>query len=97
MAEFIIEKLKWGYEDEKMDEHVCITNVIFSPDDEIVYLPEKYNGEFVTHVGYTQNYTPAHEHWCDWHHPSKGEKQRKAERRFHRYTPPHSRQTPFFH
>ncbi|MBR2651097.1 MAG: hypothetical protein IKD45_05495 [Clostridia bacterium] len=74
MAQFIIENLKEGIETSSglYTYHLTLTNIIWEEGDEVVVLPDKYEGKVITHFGYKQGYTPAEERWHDWHHPSQG-------------------------
>ena len=43
-------------------------------EEDVLIIPER-NPEtdgIVTHIGYKEGLDEAHEHWTDWHHPSKG-------------------------
>lgn len=72
MAEFKVEEIKLGYEGGDFNYIVSISNILFNKDDEVVIIPDLFNGKPITHIGYGQAFVPAHEVWCDWHHPSKG-------------------------
>ncbi|MBQ8689521.1 MAG: hypothetical protein IJ515_04070 [Clostridia bacterium] len=72
MATFEIEKIKIGYKGGDYSYVLSIKDIKFDENDETVRLPDTYNGEPITHVGYSQTFIPAHEEWADWHHPSKG-------------------------
>jgi len=72
MAEFIVKRIKEGYEGRTMSEYISIEDIVFSDEDEVVSLPMEYEGEPITHFGYGQDFEKAHEEWADWHHPSKG-------------------------
>lgn len=72
MAEFIIKRIKYGYEGRTISEHISIEDIVFSDEDEVVFLPTEYEGEPITHFGYGQAFEKAHEEWADWHHPAKG-------------------------
>ena len=72
MAQFKIERLKWGNDETGFDYCISISKIVFEKDETEIVLPSHYEGEPITHVGYVQDYTPAHEHWHDWHHPSQG-------------------------
>lgn len=72
MAKFVCENIKFGYEGKRISIIVAIKNIIFEETDEVVRIPDTFEGRPITHLGYTQDFEPAHEVWCDWHHPSKG-------------------------
>ena len=55
-----------------MSTYVSIVEIEFDADDVIVHLPDTYLGKPITHLGYGERFVPAHEEWCDWHHPGKG-------------------------
>lgn len=71
MAKFKIQKLKWG-SNTSFSLHATLCDVIFEPDDEIIYIPDTYKGEKLTHIGYVQGFEEAYERWHDWHHPAQG-------------------------
>jgi len=76
MAEYIIKELKEGYDSSSQTPTKCIvlTRIVFDPEDEVLIIPshDPVSNEPLTHVGYYQYFEEAHEHWVDWHHPSKG-------------------------
>ncbi len=72
MAKFKIGKFRYGYPDKDLEYYVSIYDIEFEENDKIVVLPDEFNGEPITHVGYFEEFVEAHEVWCDWHHPSKG-------------------------
>ena len=72
MARFKIEKLKSGYADATVLEYLTITAIEFEEGDDVIVLPNRFEGELITHLGFVQDFEPAHEEWCDWHHPGKG-------------------------
>lgn len=73
MAEFVIQKIKYGYEGRGViEEDLSIVDIIFSEADEVVVLPSEYEDEPITLFGFGQAFDRAHEEWADWHHPSKG-------------------------
>ena len=70
MATFTFATLKEGYESKPLDYVTVLVSIQFEPTDTDVVVPGHYEGKPVTHVCYVQDYTPAHEHWHDWHHPT---------------------------
>ncbi len=72
MAKFKIIKLKLGTEKKGYIYPLSISNVTADEGEEIILLPSHHDGEEITLFGYEQAYTPAHEHWHDWHHPAQG-------------------------
>lgn len=72
MAKFTVERIKRGYEGRSMSEYISISDIQCEEGDEVIVLPSSFEGEPITHFGYGQSFTPAHEEWADWHHPSKG-------------------------
>ena len=72
MAKFNVKRIKYGYEGRSMSEYISIESIQFEEGDEVIVLPSEFEGEKITHFGYGQAFTKAHEEWADWHHPSKG-------------------------
>ena len=70
MAKFTFATLKEGYENKPLDYVTALVSIQFEPTDTHVAVPSHHEGKPVTHVCYVQDYTPAHEHWHDWHHPT---------------------------
>ena len=54
------------------EEGVSLTAIEVTEDEDTVIIPEAYEGEPVSFIGYSQDFTPAHLHWHDWHHPGQG-------------------------
>ena len=71
MAKYVIERVKYGYKNNILSENICIADII-PEGDEILTLPEYYEGEPITHLGFYSVFEPAHEVWADYHHPAKG-------------------------
>ena len=72
MAKFIFEKIKIGNLNEEYSYINSISDIVFDDGEKIVVLPEKINGEVVTHFNYTQIFEEGYERWHDWHHPAQG-------------------------
>ncbi len=72
MAKFLVKQLKIGNEKKGFEFVNCISTITAEEGEEIIHIPDEIDGVKITHVGYMQDYTPAHEHWHDWHHPSQG-------------------------
>lgn len=72
MAGFDVIRIKYGYEGRSMSEYITVKEILFEEGDEVITLPSEFEGESVTHFGYAQGFTKAHEEWADWHHPGKG-------------------------
>jgi len=72
MAKFTVKKVKEGNDKKGFKYYDCIAHVEAEEGDSVILIPEEIDGVTITHVGYRQEYTPAHEHWHDWHHPAQG-------------------------
>lgn len=76
MARFIAHKFKSGYDYSynPPKEYGVITQIICSPEDQVLEIPEYVKGVDlpITHLAYEQRFDEAHEVWADWHHPAKG-------------------------
>ena len=72
MAKFMVKRIKDGYEGRRIDTYISIADIAFEEGDEVIVLPSEFEGEIITHFGYDQAFTKAHEEWADWHHPGKG-------------------------
>ena len=70
MAKFIFEKLKVGYEDKPLTYVLSLVDIQFEPTDQHVVVPSHHDGLPLELFCFVQDYTPAHEHWHDWHHPT---------------------------
>ena len=72
MISFKFERVRWGYEGRISEEGVSLTSIEVTEGEDTVIIPESYEGEPVSFIGFSQRFTPAHLHWHDWHHPAQG-------------------------
>ena len=69
---FKFEKVKEGYADGAIVRGVSFRGVECDADEDTVVSPDSFEGESVTHIAYTQNFTAAYFRFHDWHHPGQG-------------------------
>lgn len=72
MAKFKIEKIKIGNDKKGFSFILSIADIIAEENEEIISLPDTFEGETITHVGYTQGHEEGGERFHDWHHPAQG-------------------------
>ena len=73
MAKFYFKTIKLGYEGQELKTVISLYDIDFEDGDEVVELPSTYEGNIVTHFGYSQGFNEAHVRFHDWHHPAQGE------------------------
>ena len=72
MANIKVEVIKIGEEGNEFDYLTSISEIVTNEDDEVIVLPNSFNGNKITSLGYYQKFEEAHEVWADYQHSSKG-------------------------
>ena len=72
MAKFDIKKIKIGNDKKGFSYILSISDVVADDNEEIIALPETFEGETITHIGYKQEHEEGGERFHDWHHPAQG-------------------------
>ena len=68
-------KIRSGFEGRDISYVASVCEFMFGTDftsEEEIIFPESFEGLPLTHLGYSENYTPEHVKDHDWHHPSRG-------------------------
>lgn len=72
MAQFKYETIKLGYVDKNQTTVLSLKEIVVEEDDEIIVIPEEFEGIAVTYIGYKQGKNEAYFKYHDWHHPAQG-------------------------
>lgn len=71
MATFVCKTVRRGSGD-SIKSYLSLSEISASEDEEVVEIPELYEGKPLTHIAYEEDLMPAHLHFHDWNHPSDG-------------------------